>query len=365
MTEPEPAEVHVAVIGAGQAGLSVAHSLQRAGLQPQRDFLVVDENPHAGGAWQNRWPSLTLRNVNGLNDLPGLSLSSVNVRSDSIEAAVVVPDYYRLYEEHFDLRVKHSTTVERVEKSSDGFAIQVSGPVGHRTLHARGLVSATGTWDRPYIPFYRGIELFEGKQLHAHSYRSADDFTGQRVAVVGAGITAVQLLQEVASVAHTQWFTRRPPEFTDEPFTPELGHRVIEQVESRVRQGLLPGSVVSNTSLPLTPALREARQAGILRARPVFSEITARGVRAAETAAVEPFDVILWCTGFRFRADHLALLGLRERGGGIVMDGKLATRVARERRVHLPGYGPTASTIGANRAGRVVVRELLEDIGGA
>jgi hypothetical protein len=66
-------------------------------------------------------------------------------------------------------------------------------------------------------------------------------------------------------------------------------------------------------------------------------------------------DVILWATGFRAALDHLAPLRLREPGGGIAVDG---TRVIKDPRVHLVGYGPSASTIGANRAGRTAVRDI-------
>jgi hypothetical protein len=69
-------------------------------------------------------------------------------------------------------------------------------------------------------------------------------------------------------------------------------------------------------------------------------------------------DVILWCTGFRSALDHLAPLQLREPSGGIVMTGRLATQVAKDPRIHLVGYGPSASTIGANRAGNAAATEL-------
>ena len=61
--------------------------------------------------------------------------------------------------------------------------------------------------------------------------------------------------------------------------------------------------------------------------------------------------------------DHLAPLLLREPDGGIVMTGRLATQVAKNPRVHLVGYGPSASTIGANRAGGAAVSELLTVLG--
>jgi len=91
----------------------------------------------------------------------------------------------------------------------------------------------------------------------------------------------------------------------------------------------------------------------------MFSEITATGVRWAD-GTEQRADVILWCTGFRSSLDHLAPLRLRGPGGGIAMTGRLATQVAADPRVHLVGYGPSASTIGANRAGRAAARELTQ-----
>lgn len=67
-------------------------------------------------------------------------------------------------------------------------------------------------------------------------------------------------------------------------------------------------------------------------------------------------DVILWATGFRPAVEHLAPLKLREPGGGIRAED---TRAVRDGRVHLVGYGPSASTIGANRAGRAAVRSVM------
>jgi len=71
-------EVDVAVIGAGQAGLSAAHHLQRRGLVPvtretsaDRTFVVLDANTAPGGAWQHRWASLRMATVNGIHELPG------------------------------------------------------------------------------------------------------------------------------------------------------------------------------------------------------------------------------------------------------------------------------------------------------
>jgi hypothetical protein len=95
-------------------------------------------------------------------------------------------------------------------------------------------------------------------------------------------------------------------------------------------------------------------EAGVLDRRPMFARLVDDGVEWADGSR-EPADVILWATGWRAALDHLAPLHLRGPGGGIVMDG---TRVAADPRIHLVGYGPSASTIGANRAGQAAAREI-------
>lgn len=73
--------------------------------------------------------------------------------------------------------------------------------------------------------------------------------------------------------------------------------------------------------------------------------------------------MILWATGFDNALDHLTPLGLTNDKGGIAMTGRLATQVAADPRIHLVGYGPSASTIGANRAGRAAAEELTRYLG--
>jgi cation diffusion facilitator CzcD-associated flavoprotein CzcO len=220
---------------------------------------------------------------------------------------------------------------------------------------ARALINATGTWDRPFWPRYPGQETFRGWQLHTAQYPGPDAFAGQRVVVVGGGASGTQHLLEIAPVAAaTTWVTRRPPVFREGPFDEEAGRAAVALVEERVRQGLPPRSVVSVTGLPLNDALRQGLASGVLDRRPMFDRITTDGVEWRDGQRVAA-DAILWATGFRAAIGHLAPLGLREPGGGIRVDG---TRAVADPRIHLVGYGPSASTIGANRAGRAAVRDI-------
>lgn len=352
-------KAEIAVIGAGQAGLSAAWHLQHLGLVPDRDFVTLDRYPAPGGAWQYRWASLTLSTVNRIHDLPGMAFSEAIAAADaSVRAAEAVPRYFAAYEARFGLSVHRPVEVTRVERRGERFRIETTG-LGYSV---RGLINATGTWERPYIPDYPGRERFRGRQLHTRDYVSAAAFRGQHVVIVGGGISAIQLLDQISEVTTTTWVTRRPPHFREGPFGEAEGRAAVARVEARVRAGLEPESVVSVTGLPVTPAVERMRARGVLVRQPMFSEITETGIRWPD-GREERADVILWCTGFRWSLEHLAPLGLRESTGGIVMGGRLATRVEKEPRIHLVGYGPSASTIGANRAGGAAARELAETLG--
>lgn len=346
-------KLDIVVIGAGQAGLSSAYHLKMLGLTPGRDFIILDADAGPGGAWQHRWPSLTLTTVNRVHDLPGMSFGDF-AGDNTVQAAVAVPRYFEAYEQHFALNVLRPAKVSVV--CDRGERLRVESDRG--LFSARGIINATGTWEKPYIPPYPGAESFGGQQLHTRDYVSADAFAGKHVLIVGGGISAVQLLDEISQVTRTTWVTRTPPRFREGPFDQEAGRAAVAMVEERVRAGLPPKAVVSVTGLPLTPAILAMRERGALERHPMFDTITPTGVRWADGTALD-VDVILWCTGFRSALDHLAPLQLREQSGGIVMTGRLATQVARDPRVHLVGYGPSASTIGANRAGAAAAKELL------
>jgi cation diffusion facilitator CzcD-associated flavoprotein CzcO len=352
-------KTEIVVIGAGQAGLSSAYHLQKRGLAPNRGFVVLDGSPQPGGAWQFRWPSLTLSTVNRIHDLPGLRFSEVvDSTVAEVEARVAVPQYFAAYEQAFALPVYRPVTVQVVCDRGERLRIETD----RGDLSARGIINATGTWETPYIPEYPGAERFKGRQLHTKNYRTPEEFAGKHVVVVGGGISAIQLLDEISRVTTTTWVTRRPPEFRTDPFTEEHGRAAVALVEDRVRRGLPPMSVVSVTGLPITPAIKAMRERGVLKRRPMFSEILADGVRWPDGTMLRA-DVILWCTGFRSSLDHLAPLLLREDGGGITMTGRLATQVAKDPRMHLVGYGPSASTIVANRAGADAASELMTFLG--
>lgn len=362
MSPDQPREVDVAVLGAGQGGLSAGYRLQRRGFVPlvraatdaAQTFVVLDANAAPGGAWQHRWASLRMATVNGIHELPGYPVPPADPRA---MARDVLPGYFAEYEERFGLEVQRPVTVRSVRAAD-------ADPRGRLVVEsdagawaARYVVNATGTWTRPFWPHYPGQEAFRGRQLHTADYVSSEEFAGQRVIVVGAGVSAVQLLEEISHVATTFWMTRREPEWVEEDFDIPARVAAIAGVDERVRQGLPPGSVISVTGMRWTPIARRAQARGILNRLPMFTRIEEHGVRMPDGTLLE-VDTILWATGFRPALEHLAPLHLRTPQGGFrVAD----SRSLDDPRVFFIGYGPSASTVGANRAGRAVAGAIVAD----
>jgi len=383
------------VIGAGQAGLSAAGQLLRKQVEPGRGFVVLDANDGPGGAWRHRWDSLTFDAAHGIHDLPGMPLGTPDPREP---ASRVVSRYYGAYEQQLELPVIRPVDVLSVDHRQGVFTVAAADG---RTWHARAVINATGTWDSPYVPYYPGIAEFTGRQLHTRGFTAAEDFAGRRVLVVGGGTSALQfLLQLHEAGAATVWTTRRAPDWTDRFFDVSWGVDVEDSVSARTTMGLPPLSVVAATGLPVTGQYLAGIAAGVLVSRGPLRRITPGGAvldgpgpdggrvpaqgdvadrllapggaasgglervpglpgRACTAVSSEdplttwetPVDTILWATGFRASLDHLSPLHVRERGGGVRMDRDGVT-VAKMPGLFLVGYGASASTIGATRAGR-------------
>ncbi|HEY3438506.1 MAG TPA: NAD(P)-binding domain-containing protein [Actinotalea sp.] len=311
--------VEVLEVGAGQAGVATAHHLHRAGLEPYSEFVVLDDASAPGGAWQRRREGLTVDRAWGIRPLPGLALPDVGL---DVPASTALPAYLAAYEATFDLPVVRPVRVRRVEEAGGGLlSVETDGG----TWLTRGLVSATGTWHKPFWPSWPGQGVFAGRQLHSRDVVRVEEFAGQHVVVVGAGMSAVTLLVELAGVATTTWVSRRPPVVVE----PDDGTlRRLPMFERLVADG----AVWSPVDTPPAP----------------------EHVRA---------DVVVWATGFRPALDHLTPLHLRGRGGSIALDGP---QVVADPRLQLVGYGPGAGEASADdtaRAGRTAVRNLRRLLG--
>ncbi|MGZ5368883.1 MAG: ArsO family NAD(P)H-dependent flavin-containing monooxygenase [Aeromicrobium sp.] len=353
----EGRDVSVVVIGGGQAGLAAGYHLQRAGLVPGDDFLIVDTEVTPGGAWQHVWDSLTLFSPSGYSSLPGWMMP---VWSEGFPPADHVCDYLTRYEERYHLAVVRPVRVDVMHRAVEGprrYRIETSAGAAR----ANTVISATGTWSKPFWPTYPGQREFGGAQLHAADYRSPERFAGQHVVVVGGGNSAAQVLAEVSTVADTTWVTERSPRFLPDDVDGRVLFGVATERAAALARGVADrGGVASLGDIVMVPSVVAARERGVLVARPMFQRLTVEGVAWVD-GKEQRADTVLWCTGFRPALDHLAPLGLTRVDGHPAVRG---TESVDAPGLHLLGYGDwtgpaSATLIGVGRTARDAVRSVL------
>jgi cation diffusion facilitator CzcD-associated flavoprotein CzcO len=384
-----PERVKVAVIGAGQAGLSVAFYLRRFELVADEDFVMLDRAPGPGGAWQHRWSSLRLGTAHKVNDLPGMADLGLSFETAdrTLPAKEVVADYYGRFEQHYDLRVHRPLDVRRV--TNDGVDLRIEyadlgpRPVADEQEKSRGffgrrrrtfqepetpqtpggelrtqfLVNATGTWGSPFVPYYPGMGDFRGRHVHTSDFVDAEDFRDRHVVVVGGGTSAIGFMLELEGVAAgLTWVSRRPIDWLDrQELDLEGASAAVAKQDEAARAGRALPSIVSGTGVPKSRRIAAGIERGLLVAKPMFDRIEADRVVWDDGTSARA-DAIIWATGFRPELRHLAPLKLREKAGGVTVGQGASWN---DPRVFLAGYGPQASTIGANRAGRMIARQIM------
>lgn len=344
----------VVVIGGGQAGLACAWYLRRAGLGPD-EVVVLDAQDAPGGAWQHGWDSLRLFSPAGYSSLPGWPMPPWR---DGFPPAAHVVDHLTRYEQRYDLPVVRPVRVHAVVRG-DGARLRVETDDG--PWEADDAISATGTWGRPFWPSYPGQRDFRGRQRHTTNHHSAQEYRGQHVVVVGGGNSAAQLLAEVSTVATTTWVTPRPPRFLPD----DVDGRVLFEVATRRAAALAAGrpddgGVGGLGDVVMVPPVREARERGVLHARPLFDRLTPDGVAWAD-GRTQRADTVPWCTGFRPDLAPLAGLHLPRTGTHPRTDG---TAVPDLPGLHLVGYGDwtgpaSATLLGVGRTARATVDSIV------
>lgn len=195
------------VVGAGFGGMGAGIQLDRLGLS---DYLILERENDLGGTWH-------------VNHYPGLAVDIASVTySYSFEPN---PYWSRLfapgaelkkYAEHvadkYDLRrrMRFGTTVTaaRWDETEQHWEVTLADGT---SLTGRYLLTATGFLSQPYTPPFPGIESFEGTILHTTAWDDSFDLTDRRVAIIGTGATAVQLVPEIADAAAALTVFQRTP----------------------------------------------------------------------------------------------------------------------------------------------------------
>lgn len=341
----------VIVIGGGQSGLACGYYLKRVKL----DFLILDKQPTPGGAWLHAWDSLTLFSPAEYSSLPGWFMPKTEHKFPLREQVV---DYLTKYENHYQLPVKRGVEVLQVTKENDIFQVVTSNGV----YQSKTVISATGTWGNLFIPQLKGIETFNGLQIHSAHYKSPDKFVGLKTLVVGEGNSGAQIVAEVSKVTDVKWSTKREPQYLPDEVDGYYLFNVASAKYRAEKEGkTFDASEFNLGNIVMVPSVKEARERGVLISSGTFTELYEQGV-IWENREKEAFDAIIWCTGFGYDTNHLkSLVSLDKKGITKTQESKSSEIKG----LWLVGYGnwtgyASATLIGIHRTTKQTIQEIKE-----
>ncbi|WP_406432137.1 NAD(P)/FAD-dependent oxidoreductase [Streptomyces sp. NBC_00631] len=202
----------VGVVGAGQAGLAMARSLRRSGI----DFVMFESADKVGGTWRwNAYPGCRL-------DTSTLAYSySFFQKSDwrhHFAVRETLEDYFLEFAEHeqlldsvrFNSRVVRATWDERDARWVLDVHDLLSGQ--RSTVRVHALISAVGFLNQAKIPTFKGLEQYRGESVHSADWHPGVEYRGKRVNVIGTGASAYQIAPAIADeVASLTIFQRSAP----------------------------------------------------------------------------------------------------------------------------------------------------------
>lgn len=302
----------VIVIGGGQAGLALGWHLQQHGL----DFLILDEQTRPGGNWRNYYDSLQLFSPAEYSALPGMVFpgdpKSYPLRRDVVQ-------YLEAYAAEFQLPFEGGTRVVEVVQNDKAFEVRAANG---STFTARAVVVASGAFSRPYTPDIPGLESFSGTRLHSSGYRTPEAFAGQRVVVVGAANSAVQIAYELASVAQVLLATREKIRFFPQRILGLDFHAWLKFTRLEHTRWL------SDQSTPVldTGKYRKALDTGRLQRKAMFQQVLPEGVVWPD-GTTHQVDALIFATGFRPNLEFLAQLPVGDQQGRVLQRNGVADQV--------------------------------------
>jgi len=302
----------VVVIGGGQAGLATAWQLQQQGL----DYLILDEQTSPGGNWRNYYESLQLFSPAEYSALPGRAFpgdpKGYPLRDDVVQ-------YLEAYAAEFQLLFQGGTRVVAVVQKDKAFEVRTANGA---TFTARAVIVASGGFSRPFMPDIPGLENFSGHCLHSSAYRTPEAFAGQRVVVVGAANSAVQIAYELAGVAQVVLATREKIRFFPQRILGLDFHAWLTFT------GLEQTRWLSDQSTPVldTGKYRKALSSGRIQRRAMFQEVMPNGVVWPDGSSTL-IDALIFATGFRPNQEFLAQLPVVDRHGRTLQRNGVAIQV--------------------------------------
>lgn len=203
--------VDVAIIGAGFAGLGAAIRLKQRG---NTSFVVFERAGEVGGTWRdNVYPGCA---CDVPSHLYSFSFAANPHWSRTYSPQPEILTYLKNVVNQYDLKpnIRYNTEVVRTEFSERDGHWTLTDRAGNSTT-ARVVLMAIGPLNRPSVPHFKGLDDFQGRQFHSSNWDHSYDLTGKRIAVVGTGASAIQIVPAIAPiVGHLTIFQRTAPYVT-------------------------------------------------------------------------------------------------------------------------------------------------------
>jgi cation diffusion facilitator CzcD-associated flavoprotein CzcO len=239
-------EHRIAIIGTGFAGLGMAIRLKQEGID---DFVVLEKADDVGGTWrENTYPGVQ---CDVPSHLYSFSFAPNPGWSRTFPLGDEIWDYLRDCAQRYGVmpHIRFGQEVQSADWDEERQRWRIE--TADDTLTAQVLVAGTGPLHEPSIPDLPGLERFQGKAFHSAEWDHDHDLTGERVAVVGTGASAIQFVPRIQpKVSRMHVFQRTPPWIMPHP------DRAITPLEQRVYRTL--------------PTAQLAMRAGIYWARETF-----------------------------------------------------------------------------------------------
>ena len=237
----------VAVIGGGFSGIGTAIALDRAGIG---DWVVLEAGDGVGGAWHwNTYPGIGV-------DIPSFSYQfSFEQRTDwsrvyasGRELKAYAEDCVDRYGLRARIRLSTEVTAATFDERERLWRLATAGG---QTIAARHVVDATGVFTQPTLPDIPGLETFAGPLMHTARWDHAQELRGRRVAVVGTGASAVQVIPTIAPEVERLTVFQRTPIWCMPKLDRPLGPRA-RRLLGRLPGAKLAARLASQTFVELT-----------------------------------------------------------------------------------------------------------------
>ncbi|MFC4338047.1 flavin-containing monooxygenase [Salininema proteolyticum] len=301
---------NMVIVGAGQAGLSTAAIAKEAGIEP----VLIEAGDAPVGSWPHYYDSLRLFSPRELSTLPGRTMEGAPTGYPGKEEII---EHFRETAEGLGVEIRTGTRVVGATVDDDlVYHLEVEGG---ETVSTRTVVAATGSFGNPHRPDLPGLDGFTGSVVHSAEYRSPSPYEGQRVLVVGAGNTGVQLAVELRDKAEVSLVRRKPvvlvdPMATGRDFHYELfdgfGDLPFEWL------GAMPGAEETGEVSMVVDigGYRELFERGEIDVRDPFLRLEGDSVVWGEEDR-ERADAVILATGYRPAVGYLEGLGVLDEKG--------------------------------------------------